>query len=112
MIAPPLPPGELFKRADLVGHARVLSVDNLRLRAHLRFTKLLKGRPPQTGFLGLFGLCRDATVKIKGRMRFPKLGDWDHLDAYVPGERIKIFLFWSAGEDAYEVVWYNAIDRL
>jgi hypothetical protein len=112
MIAPPLPPGELFKRADLAGYARVLSVDDLRLRAHLRFTKLLKGRPPQTGFLGLLGLSRDATVKIKGRMRCPKLGDWDHLDAYVPGECIEIFLFWNAREDAYEVVWYNAINRL
>jgi hypothetical protein len=93
MIAPPLPPGELFARADLAGYARVLSVDSLRLRARLRFTKLLKGRPPQTGFLGMFGLSRDVTVKIKGRMRFPRLGDGDHLDAYVPGERIKIFLF-------------------
>jgi hypothetical protein len=74
MIAPPLPPGQLFKRADLAGHARVLSVADLRLRAHLRFTKLLKGRPPQTGFLGMFGLSRDVTVKIQGRKRFPKLG--------------------------------------
>jgi hypothetical protein len=90
-----------------VGYARVLLVEHQ--RARLRFTKLLKGRPPQTGFLGMFGLSRDVTVQIQGRKRFPKLADWDHLDAYVPGERIKVFLYWNVRDRAYEAVWYNAV---
>ena len=109
MVAAPLTPGDLLKRSELAGFARVLSVQDG--RARLFFTRLLKGRPRGHGLLHRLGWGRMATVILRSPVGQMRLGDWTDAGAYMTGKYIKTHLVWDARQEAYESVWWNAVSR-
>ena len=106
MVAAPYSPAMLLQAAELAGYATVVSKDNG--TAHLRFTRLLKGRPRGGGFLGFLGLYRLATVAYRSRYEPAMLGDWWDEDCFARGNRILTHLSWSESRECYEAVWWNA----
>jgi hypothetical protein len=107
MVARPMTSRELLDGADLAGIARVVSVS--RGQAHLRFSKLLKGRPRGSDFLHRLGLSRNAIVSLRSPIDEPVLGPWTDAGAYVPGEHVKTHLIWDPERQVYETMWWNAV---
>ena len=109
MVAAPLSPDELLERADLAGHAKVLSVTDG--RARLRFDRLLKGRPRGQTFWHRLGLARSVTVRLRRPAEPMTLGEWTDAGAFVPGTRVIAHLAWNDERGDYESLWWNAVTR-
>lgn len=110
MVARPLTAQELFESSDLVGIAYVVSAEHN--YAHLRFVRLLKGRPMGLGLLHRLGLARSARVRLRAPITGPVLGPWTDHNAYVPGQRIKTHLIWDSEHRAYRTAWWNAVSKV
>jgi hypothetical protein len=111
---PPRSDDDLLARSDLAGYARVLASNNC--FATLKFHKFLKGRLKGRGIFARLGLSRTAVVKVDvGTRRAAYEGgplivvDSGNVHLFVPGNELKMYLWWDAQSEVYDSVWWNAV---